>query len=209
MIDIIINYKLNYNILQPRKEGCKTRESIGGMDLGSVKVDLYSSDLRYKIYTLADVEVVELLLRYRYKYDPYLYLQPNNNFTQAGDIEPLNSEAIVLFQDLDRLINNSGLSNEQLKIIKLVQDGYTLEQMIVILGVSNKGIISRKLKVIYKKIINKNLWDWRKVIYTTVLDLKTKQCSKCKENLPATEEFFYVKDDTEDGFHKQCKTCFR
>lgn len=175
--------------------------------MGSVKVDLYSADLKYKVYTLADIEVIELLLRYRYKYDPYMYLQANNNFTQAGDIEPLNAEAITLFQDLDRLIETSGLSNEQLKIIGYVQDGYTLDQITEKMELNSRTIISRRLKVIYKKIAAKNLWDWRKATYTNTLELKTKRCSKCKDDLPATDEFFRGHTITKDGFQSRCLRC--
>lgn len=176
--------------------------------MGSVKIDLYSSNLKYNVYSLSDIDVVELLLRFRYKYDPYLYLQANNNFTQAGDIEPLNAEAIALFQDLDKLIESAKLTDYQLRLVRLVQDGYTLEQMAEIMDSASKTIISRRLKAIYKKLVEKNLWDWRKVTYTNVLELKNKKCSKCKENLPATAEFFRGRSDNKgDGFYNNCKKC--
>lgn len=37
--------------------------------------------------------------------------------------------------------------------------------------------------------------------------VKTKQCSKCKQNYPATTEFFYRKQKNLSGFDSWCKGC--
>ena len=34
-----------------------------------------------------------------------------------------------------------------------------------------------------------------------------KLCSKCKRNLPANSDYFYLKNDTRDGFVQRCKEC--
>lgn len=180
---------------------------MGYGELGKVKVDLYTKDLQYKNYTLADVKVIELLIRFRYKYDPYMYAQPNNNFTQAGDIEPMNTEAIALFEDLDELIKTAGLSERQLKIIEMVQDGYSLNQIAKKLDLKSTNTVSSTFKASCRKVVKKNLWDWRKVIYVTKLDLMEKQCSKCEKELPATPEFYSDDSRNNDGFHSICKAC--
>lgn len=175
--------------------------------MGKVKVDLYSRELEYKNYTLSDIKVVELLLRFRYKYDPYMYAQPNNNFTQAGDIEPMNAEAIALFQDLNRMIEKADLSPRQLKIVELVQEGYSLNQIAKKLDVKSTNTISSSFKTACRKMVKQNLWEWRKVTYTQTLELRTKQCSKCKEELPGTVEFYRDDSRNKDMFQSRCKRC--
>lgn len=175
--------------------------------MGTVKIDLYSKDLQYRSYTLSDVKVVELLIRFRYKYDPYLYTQPNNNFTQAGDIEPMNTEAIALFQDLDELIRTANLNERQLKIIEMVQDGYSISQIAKRLKLKSTNTVSNAFKAACRKIVKKNLWDWRRVTYITKIGLIEKECGKCKENLPATDEFFRADYRNKDGFQSRCRGC--
>jgi len=38
--------------------------------------------------------------------------------------------------------------------------------------------------------------------------MKKKACKKCKRELPATEEFFYKRNDSRDGFHSECISCY-
>lgn len=40
-------------------------------------------------------------------------------------------------------------------------------------------------------------------------EIKTKVCTKCGEEKPATEEYFYRKKDGRDGICSWCKTCMK
>ena len=39
------------------------------------------------------------------------------------------------------------------------------------------------------------------------MDEKTKKCTKCKKDLPATNEFFHTNSLRSDGFETKCKKC--
>lgn len=90
-------------------------------------------------------------------------------------------------------------------MIKLVEQGYTHREIASIIKVDNQNI-SKMLKTVYKAIVKTNLQEWRKVNYTKKLGLMTKQCSKCNEHLPATDEFFAF-DTTNNRFKASCKVC--
>ena len=59
----------------------------------------------------------------------------------------------------------------------------------------------------HKAIVKENERQWRKVVYTNALGLKTKKCNKCEEILPATNEFFSDNDLSKDKLHSICKKC--
>ena len=165
-----------------------------------------SKDIEYKAYTLGDVGVIELLISYRYKYDDNLFLDDGIAMAVTGAAR-LNEEVIHTYASLDRYIEKSNFSREQLEMIRLIGEGYSHEEIAYELKLLTSTIAGR-LRTIYKRIIKENEWQWRKSVYVNKLDLKTKRCSKCKEKLPATVEFYYEKDDIESGFHTRCKMCF-
>lgn len=175
--------------------------------MGSVKIDLYGKELLYKNMFLSDIEVVQLLIEYRYKYDGNFKITPNNMFYEAGEITPVNHEAIVTYASLDNLIQKCNFNKEQLRIIEMIEQGNELKEIADELGYLHSKNIRKRLNTILKAIVQMNDRDWRKVVYVEKLELITKQCSKCKDHLPATTEFF--RDDTrnKDGFQSRCKEC--
>lgn len=175
--------------------------------MGSVKVDLHSKGLFYKDLTLSDINVVRLLIEFRYKYDNYLYSISDNAFDVAGEVQGINTEMLLTYVALDEAIEKCNLSEEQLKIIELYEHGYTHKEIAEELGMGSKENIKKRINTICKEVMKQNLWDWRKMIYKNALDLKMKKCSKCKDELPATDEFYSPLQHTRDGFHSQCKRC--
>ena len=182
-------------------------DGLGGYSVGSVKVDLHSKELLYKNMFLSDIEVVQLLIEYRYKYDGNFQITPNNMFSEAGEITQVNHEAIVTYASLDNLIESCNFNIEQLRIIEMIEQGNELKDIAVELGYKHSKNVRKRLNKILKDIVEMNDRDWRKVVYVEKLDLKTKRCRKCKEELPATEEFFTDKNDSFDGLHPYCKKC--
>lgn len=164
-----------------------------------------NKDLQYQQYTFGDINVIELLIQFRYKYDENLFLD-NSNAMDVNGVAAINSEVITTYLDLDRLISRCKFSDIQLKLIRLIGFGYTYEEIARLTGLTT-GAIENRLNTIYKKISDENTREWRKATYTNKLGLKTKTCSKCKEDLPATNEFFSSKNDSKDGFHPYCKKC--
>lgn len=177
------------------------------MDLGSVKVDLHGKEMFYKDLTLSDESVLQLLIEYRYKYDTYLHNETNYVFSEAGDVAHVNQELIALYASIDQLIKQCKFSNEQLKIIKRFEHGYTMQEMADSLGLGTASNARRRFKSIIKKMVSTNEWNWRKTVYYHTIGLKNKQCSKCREVLPATNEFFTGKNDSSDGYHPYCREC--
>lgn len=175
--------------------------------MGGVKRDIYKAERTFKGLNLSDVNVVRLLMEYRYKYDPYAGFESDGTFDVAGAISPVNVEIIVTFASLDDLILQCKFDETQLKIIKLIEDGYTLKEIAVLIGLSHTDNIKKRMNTICREIVKMNLWNWRKVTYQVDLGLKTKRCSKCKEDLPATFEFFRDHTVTKDGLQSQCKMC--
>ena len=180
---------------------------MGVASLGSVKVDLHSKELLYKNMFLSDIEVVQLLIEYRYKYDGNFQITPNNMFSEAGEITQVNHEAIVTYASLDNLINSCNFNKEQLKIIEMIEQGNELKEIANELGFSHSKNVRKRLNTILKDIVQMNDREWRKVVYVDKLELKTKRCSKCKEDLPATDEFFSPSNQNSDGYFNYCKQC--
>lgn len=88
----------------------------------------------------------------------------------------------------------------------MVMEEYTTEEIVEVDG-STPQNVNKIIHTICKKISEMASRDWRKVIYIKKLGLKTKRCSKCGEDLPATEEFFGNDDKRADGFSHRCKLC--
>lgn len=179
------------------------------MNLAGIKirVDDSSNSLFFKDFTLSDINAIKLLIQYRYKYDSYLYSEKNLFYGEAGEIQSMNEEIILTYISLDQTIVECNFSPEQLKLIGLYEHGFTIREMVNELGLGSDKYIRKKFNTICNQIIKQNLWNWRKTHYTHTLKLKSKKCSKCKEFLPAMDEFFTTKNDTQDGFHPYCRKC--
>ena len=164
-----------------------------------------SKDLEYKVYTLGDVGVIELLISYRYKYDDNLFLDDGIAMAVTGAAR-LNEEVIHTYASLDWYIEKCNFSREQLEMIRLIGEGYSHEEIAYELKLLTSTIAGR-LRTIYKRILKENEWQWRKSVYMSKLELKSKQCSKCKGELPATVEFYRDDNRNKDGFQSRCRDC--
>lgn len=151
--------------------------------------------------------MIELLLSLRYKYDDYLFSRQDNSYSiHASEILPFHDEVLATYADLDTYIENCNLSQLQLKMLELVGREYTHDEISFELNILPSSVKSR-LETIYKRIKKENDWQYNKYFFTHKLNLKTKQCSKCRENLPAVEEFYSNDNRNKDGFQGQCRKC--
>lgn len=166
---------------------------------------LNSKDIEYKSYVLSDIGVIELLIAYRYKYDESYYID-NSNPMAVNGVGKVFEEGIATYASLDSYIEKCNFSEEQLALIKMIGDGFTYDEIAELLGL-NKTTITGRLQTIYKRIAKENQWQWRKSVYLNKLGLKSKRCSKCKEELPATVEFFRDDSRNKDGFQSRCRHC--
>lgn len=168
---------------------------------------LNSKDIEYQSYTLGDIGTVELLIAYRYKYDEYLFLGGSDTEkTGATGQAGLNTEIIATYADLDVYIESCEFDKVQIEMIKLVEEGYSHEQIAFELGLQTSAIGGR-LRTIYRAIARENEWRWRQSVYKHKLRLRDKECNKCERKLPATAEFYSTNSDSRDGFYSYCKKC--
>src|SRR5690606_9134447 len=115
---------------------------------------------------------VELLISFRYKYDENMFLENGSMFYVTG-VKPLNQELVNTYVSLDETIKKCNFSEQQLKLIKMIEQGYTHREIEKVLDIDNKNV-KKSLKTIYKTIVDMNLREWRKTVYTNILGLKTK-----------------------------------
>lgn len=164
-----------------------------------------NKDLMFQPFVMNDIGVVELLIEYRYKYDDNLFLGGGSSLDVTG-VKSINQEVVATYASLDRLIKQCGFTEQQLLLIKMVEQGYTHREIGEATNMENQNV-NKALKTVYKAIVKENERQWRRVIYTSTLGLKTKQCTKCEEHLPATNEFY--RDDTrgKDGLQSRCRDC--
>lgn len=160
----------------------------------------------FRNLTLGDTSVIQLLIEYRYKYDDNLFLGGDNGILDVNDNDGVNQEVIATFATLDKLISKCKFNDRQLKMIEMIGEGYTYREIEDEIGIDNQNV-NKALKSIFKSILKENLRFWRKSTYINKLGLKTKQCTKCEEFLPATSEFFADKNDSKDLLHPYCRKC--
>ncbi|MFJ7982454.1 hypothetical protein ACIQ1D_19555 [Lysinibacillus xylanilyticus] len=162
-------------------------------------------DLMFQPFVMNDIVVVELLVEYRYKYDDNLFLGGGSSLDVTG-VKSLNQEVVATYTSLDMFIKQCGFTEQQLLLIKMVEQGYTHREIGESTGIEYQNV-KKALKTVYKAIVKENERQWRKVMYTSTLGLKTKQCTKCEEHLPATYEFYREDNRSKEGFQTRCRKC--
>ena len=158
----------------------------------------------FQPFVMNDIGVVELLIEYRYKYDDNLFLGGGSSLDVTG-VKSINQEVVATYASLDRLITLCGFTEQQLLLIKMVEQGYTHREIGEVVGIENQNV-NKALKTVYKAIVKENERQWRRVIYTSKLGLKTKKCTKCMEHLPATDEFYHF-DSSKNLYKPHCIKC--
>ena len=165
-----------------------------------------SKDLEFKNYTLGDEAVIEYLIMMRYKYDEKMHINDNEITMMASGAYQLNKEIIATYATLDKYISKAKLSDNQKKLLDMIDYGYNNEEIAFELDINPTGVRSR-LKTICKKIKRVNDWEWQKYISKDKFGLKNKKCTACLEELPATPYFFGDNNSSRDGFYSMCRMC--
>ncbi|MGE7092069.1 hypothetical protein ACQKII_11575 [Lysinibacillus sp. NPDC048646] len=160
-------------------------------------------DTKYQHLVLSDETVIKELLTFRGSIDDTM-LNGSHGVCATNTLK-MNTDVISLFADLDELMKKC-LNEEQLKLLEYIAKDFTNYNIGQLLGIPVKTV-GRRFHTICLQIKQENDRQWRKVVYTKKLNLKTKRCSKCKEQLPATDEFFSLNNSSKDLYHSQCKKC--
>ncbi|MFJ7648603.1 hypothetical protein ACIQ1H_13655 [Lysinibacillus sp. NPDC097279] len=160
-------------------------------------------DNKYTQLVLSDETVIKELLTFRGSIDDTML--NGNQVGYTSSTLKMNTEVISLFADLDGLIKNC-LNEEQIELLRYIAKDFSYHKIGQLLNIPIKTV-GRRLNTICLRIKQENDRQWRKTIYTQKLNLKSKRCSKCKEVLPATDEFYSINNSSKDLYHSQCKKC--
>lgn len=177
--------------------------------IGAVKIDVDRDNIQWYPTNLSDPLSVKGLVKFRTTYDLLYNRQSNFSLESFNDLAELPDEVICLYTWLDECIEKCGLTDKQLNILNKYMDDNTEEEIATDLNVTQQtvnGIINSCCK----KISNYNNQKWKnEFILWSKQKVKTnyKQCSKCKESLPTTEEFFSLNTYSKDNLHSICKNC--
>jgi len=176
--------------------------------MGAVKIDIKKDYIEWGFITFSDPNTVKGLIKKRVKYDP-LFERDNDDINMSScDLDTFNFDILHTYIDLDNLINNCDFNDKQKIILDMYMHQYTEQEIAEELEDDIRNI-NGIINSICKKIVDENLRNWRKVIYKNKFQLKEKKCSKCGENLPGTDEFFYAKYDNKDNLHNICIKCIK
>lgn len=182
--------------------------------LGSVHEETYAQGKgihEFDNLNLTDETVLKNLILNRRKLDLYHDLDINGNTSISDDCSIFYENILIMYMDLDDLIKKTRLTKLQRWLVNNLMYGHSFEDIVELNKEKEINIIN--LYSIFNKAVY-NLkcqaeenWKfglmWDKVKTKT----KWKQCSKCKEFKPATEEFYGLHPDTTDGFQSNCKQC--
>lgn len=159
--------------------------------------------------TFSDIDTVRGLLKFRSRFD-LLYERQNNNILSSDfDLASLKEDVICIYADLDRLIEKARLNDVQKEFIELYMKGYT-EKDIAEIHNRKEVTVNSTINSACKKIVEANFESWKlDYIFWNIkrVDSNFKQCTKCKEYLPATGEYFSPDLRNKDGLQAFCKKC--
>lgn len=173
------------------------------------KIDTIKNEREYASMSISEPDVVKWLIFYRDKYDSNFKggdVELPNDLVSAGEIEDLNRELIVLYADLDKLIEQCDFDKSQLALIKLLYIGYEFQEIADLRGVTYKAI-QKRFDTIVNKIVKVNRRNWSLYVHRKVLDTKEKLCRECRVMYPLTNDFFSRDKKNADGFKNKCKNC--
>lgn len=163
----------------------------------------------WNIVNLSTPESIMGLLKFRWKFDPLYNRKRDSILSSDGDLIKHKESIICIYADLDSLLEKADLNNRQNEIINLYMEGYNEKEIAYILNDDMRNI-NGIIYSVCKKLCEINNESWKyNFIYWDKVKVRTnyKQCTKCKEYLPATGEYFSPKTDTKDGLHPYCKKC--
>ncbi len=138
--------------------------------LGVVTIDLLKKERDFKHLTLSDRNVVKYLIQFRSKVDILYGAEINIDMYQAGDIFEFNQELICLYSSLDKLLEKCSLNKKEKLFLKLLFDGYTIQDVVKIHNLYPSKSAYRTLNKIIDKIVKQNYKDCKTTIIKNILE---------------------------------------
>lgn len=129
----------------------------------------------------------------------------------ASTIVEFNQELINTYIDLDKLIDNTSLSEKQKIILELLMCGLNEHDIAMYFGQDRhriKEILDTACKKLKKDYDRQWKYSMAEQDYIKV-EWDYKECERCKRSLPATLDYYYKKIDNKDNLHNTCKKCMK
>jgi len=186
--------------------------------LGAVKIEI-KKDHEWNNVTLNNVEIIEFLTKFRWKFDDNYICKNlyNNDITKSNGIPDFYEEITCLYADLDMYIKNIKLQKEEKELIYKIMMGYDFETVSKIIEKKfNKKFKSYQLKFKFKYICKKILEEY-KYNYNYWLQASGyikinknkdyKLCNKCKKSYEKNIKYYPKRNESRDGFGYICRKC--
>lgn len=168
----------------------------------------YSSE--WDRVNLSDPVAIRGLLKFRHEYD-LLLDESVDRYGMASncDLADLSEDVICLYADLDNLIRQAKFNDRQNKVLNMYTYGHSEEDISDLLQVERQSV-NRMIDNICIRLNEINNENWKmNYVYWDIKRVNTrfKQCSRCKEWLPMTEEYYSPDVRNRNGLQSICKKC--
>lgn len=163
----------------------------------------------WDIVNLADANAIKGLLRFRWRFDLLLDDYDRHSMSSNCDLIHMLDDMICIYSDLDKLIKDANFSEYQIKILNMYMWDFTEEDIAKSLNVEQQTI-NRAIDNMCEVLCRLNYQNWKlDYAYWSLVKVNTnfKQCTKCNEWLPATEEYFSPHEKGQYYLHPYCKKC--
>lgn len=168
---------------------------------------MHQREREFHVARLSDVDVVKGLITLRAQLDIYNdFMQDSGGKLGVSNWKNVNQEVVVLYADLDVLIEKSGLSESQTALLKLVGSGLEVSDVAYMLGVDEK-LVSKSINAACRRIVRHNNRDWSLWAHFTYIKSEWKKCRGCGEIYPRLESFFRTNSNAKDGHRNVCILC--
>ena len=160
-------------------------------------------------YNYSDIWCIETMIKSRLELDGVFKakLFDSDNPFKAGDIIDFKELTLVMYLDLENLLNQITMTEDEALVVEKLMLGYSFKDISEVYFAKKKYDIKRilrKVSVKIKKANDINRLEWYKKRGFIV---SRKTCLKCEEEKSVTE--FTRKEDSSDGYHPYCKKCRR
>lgn len=151
--------------------------------------------------------MVKGLITLRAQLDIYNdFMQDSGGKLSVSNWKNVNQEVVVLFADMDVLIEKSQLLQDQNALVKLLGSGLEMEDVANLLGLEVRRV-ERCVDKLCRKIVEQNNIEWSTWAHLNHIASEWKTCRICEETYPATEKFFYKEERNVDGLRNECASC--
>lgn len=165
---------------------------------------------QWDVVNFSTPESIKGLLKFRWKFDLLYKREPSGIYESNCDLAVHDENIICTYADLDYLLERADMSKKQWEVTSLYMDGYTETEIAEELGDDVRNVVGI-IRSVCNKLCDTNFGIWKNdFIYWSKVKVKTnyKQCTRCEQWLPTTEEYFYREKTTKDGFRLECIKCF-